>query len=241
MKTKLLLLVAIGMIAINVAKAEGPTAHLFGDAELCQGDSALITVELTGTAPWSIVYIQDNGDMDTINGIQSSPYTFWVKPSYHNSYQCGHVSDASGLPGTASGMATVLVWSSPIAQFSFTVVNSNEVAFTNESLNSWDYLWNFGDGGDSVSTEQFPTKIYSASGSYVVTLTASNMCGTDTVQDTVDVIVTSLRSLPSEEQTSNHMVVYYDLSGREVSQLKPNAVYIRKSGDGKNQKIYFVQ
>ena len=62
---------------------------------------------------------------------------------------------------------------SPTARFSFTGNNQYApatVSFTNQSLNATSYLWNFGDGATSSSTN--PTHTYAAGGNYNVTLTA---------------------------------------------------------------------
>ena len=61
--------------------------------------------------------------------------------------------------------------------------DSLTVEFTDTSANyptSW--TWNFGDG--ITSTEQNPTHTYSAPGTYTVTLTATNLAGSDTVTKT---------------------------------------------------------
>ena len=62
----------------------------------------------------------------------------------------------------------------PIADFNYNITNNNEVSFSNNSTNSTDYTWYFGDG-DSSSNEN-PIHIYSTPGSYQVTL-ISEKCG----------------------------------------------------------------
>jgi len=70
----------------------------------------------------------------------------------------------------------------PVADFSGTPTSGDaplEVSFTDNSTNSptsWD--WDFGDGGSS--TAQNPTHIYNTAGTYTVTMTATNSCGSDT-------------------------------------------------------------
>ncbi|TNF25586.1 MAG: PKD domain-containing protein, partial [Bacteroidetes bacterium] len=70
--------------------------------------------------------------------------------------------------------------SPPTANFTSSVQTTcnGEVNFTDQSINgatSW--LWDFGDG--NTSTQQNPTHIYQAEGTYTVTLTATNGFGSD--------------------------------------------------------------
>ena len=64
----------------------------------------------------------------------------------------------------------------PVANFTTFTAGSNAV-FTNTSTNATSYFWEFGDGATSTQTN--PTHFYAASGTYSVTLTASNNCGSD--------------------------------------------------------------
>lgn len=59
----------------------------------------------------------------------------------------------------------------------FTTVNELEVDFNNTTVNADTYLWDFGDG--NTSTEANPLYSYTAEGEYMVTLTATNDCGTN--------------------------------------------------------------
>ena len=54
-----------------------PTASLSGPVNVCIGDTATFTVNLNGSAPWSIIV--DNGlGIDTLQGIMQSPFFFEV-------------------------------------------------------------------------------------------------------------------------------------------------------------------
>ncbi|GLR16101.1 hypothetical protein GCM10007940_07160 [Portibacter lacus] len=64
----------------------------------------------------------------------------------------------------------------PSASFTSNV-SGYEVTFDNNSLNANSYSWNFGDGETSATAN--PTHSYAAPGSYDVTLTATNNCGSD--------------------------------------------------------------
>jgi YVTN family beta-propeller protein len=76
----------------------------------------------------------------------------------------------------------------PTAAFTYTVpaVTNAPVQFTDQSSaspNGW--MWDFGDGG--MSSEQNPTHVYTSTGTYTVTLAATNNCGSDSVSMMVDV------------------------------------------------------
>lgn len=73
------------------------------------------------------------------------------------------------------------------ADFSETLDTQGNVAFTNLSSNANAYQWSFGDGG--TDTVPSPTYTYAAPGTYPVTLVVSNGCTSDTLTDTLDVII----------------------------------------------------
>ena len=63
----------------------------------------------------------------------------------------------------------------PKAIFSFALVNCSDrktILFTNNSIGATSYLWNFGDG--STSTSSNPTHTYASNGTYTVILKAMN-------------------------------------------------------------------
>lgn len=75
----------------------------------------------------------------------------------------------------------------PEADFTFTT-DDLRVAFEDTSTNnptSW--FWEFGDG--TTSTQRNPAKLYSAAGTYFVTLTARNAIGEDSITRPVSVAV----------------------------------------------------
>lgn len=59
--------------------------------------------------------------------------------------------------------------------FSYTVPCSKEVSFSNKSVNSVSWEWQFGDG--HTSTEKSPKHLYTSSGTFLVKLTAVNSSG----------------------------------------------------------------
>jgi PKD repeat protein len=78
----------------------------------------------------------------------------------------------------------------PVSSFQFEVDADDffKVNFSNFSKNTTIYVWDFGDNA-GTSTEESPSYIYSASGDYTVTLTASDANG-DSAVSTKDITIT---------------------------------------------------
>lgn len=74
---------------------ELPTATLATPAPICIGDSARVTVTLTGTAPWSII-LTDGVNSWIFNNIASSPFNLTVPeiPLVTTNYWISEVTDA---------------------------------------------------------------------------------------------------------------------------------------------------
>lgn len=90
-----------------------PTAQLSGDASICAGQTATLTVNLTGVGPWTFTYINAAGNPVTVTA-NSSPHTFTVSPPSTNVYSLTSLSDAN-CNGTVSGNAIVSVNTPPSA------------------------------------------------------------------------------------------------------------------------------
>lgn len=83
-----------------------------------------------------------------------------------------------GVSGSNGSFSSIPVL--PIADFSGTPTSGNRplnVSFTNLSLASSTYLWDFGDGTTSTFTN--PSKTYSSTGTYTVSLTATAGANSD--------------------------------------------------------------
>ena len=79
----------------------------------------------------------------------------------------------------------------PTANFSYEISSSQDhyVNFTNSSLMSLNYQWNFGDGSE-ISNVTSPAHKYSTAGTYTVTLTALGITGEqDKSSKTIEIIV----------------------------------------------------
>lgn len=68
----------------------------------------------------------------------------------------------------------------PLTSF-FVTVNELEVEFNNTTVDADSYIWNFGDG-TGTSTEPNPVYSYLLEDEYIATLTATNECGSRTIE-----------------------------------------------------------
>lgn len=94
----------------------------------------------------------------------------------------------SNTSGSDAEVKTGFITVNPLPTAAFSsLVNGASVAFTNASSDAVSYSWNFGDGQSGTTAS--PTHLYSASGDYTVTLTATNDCGTNTSTAVVSVVI----------------------------------------------------
>ena len=71
-----------------------PSLTASGTTTICDGDNTDITVNFTGTAPFSFTY-DDGGTPIVQSGISANPYTITVSPTSNTTYTFTEVSDAS--------------------------------------------------------------------------------------------------------------------------------------------------
>ncbi|MDZ7743087.1 MAG: C25 family cysteine peptidase [Bacteroidota bacterium] len=93
---------------LEVSISEAPTALLTGTQDICQGESAMLSVELTGTSPWN-VRLGDGSWVEVID----SPWNEMVTPEISMEYTIDSVNDASGCSNIGEGVAMVTVNENP--------------------------------------------------------------------------------------------------------------------------------
>lgn len=106
---------------------------------------------------------------------------------------------------------TIIICEEMIPQFTYTVENLN-VEFTNETLNGTSFFWDFGNG--FFSYEENPEFQYQQTGSYLVCLTATNLCGSSVVCEMISEIKSE--KVISEEEISNLIELYPNPTRDEV-------------------------
>ncbi len=88
-----------------------PSASLSGADEICSGDSAQITILLSGTPPW-ILDMSDGSVVTT----SSSTYQLWVHPEVTTDYTVERVEDGTGNDSEGTGNALITVNGYPDVQ-----------------------------------------------------------------------------------------------------------------------------
>lgn len=85
------------------------------------------------------------------------------------------VTDLSGCSNSQTNVINV-IGGSPVASFTTGSI-SLEATFSNTSSGGGSWLWDFGDG--TTDTSENPVHYYPSAGTYTVSLTASNSCGSN--------------------------------------------------------------
>lgn len=141
-------------------------------------------------SPNSLQWIFEGGTPQT--STESNPFVQYSAPGYY---------DVTLISWNAYGSDTlhienaIEVLDRPFVDFNF-ISDTLVIQFTSTISDEDSFQWDFGDG--NTSTLENPTHIYSAYGSYLVTLTAENSCGTRSVQQEILV-----QSLPTAAFTTN--------------------------------------
>ncbi len=136
-----------------------PTANITsGNASICDdGSSTNISVDLTGTAPWTIKYKVNGSNETTVNNIATTPYTLVVSNAMeplategpkNYIFNISYVRDASGSTGIRDFTKTVTITlnESPdpgISGNQTVAIGENNVLYTTTSVTGHTYLWSY--------------------------------------------------------------------------------------------------
>lgn len=129
---------------LDIMLHEQPTAQISGTASICEGDSTMVTLELTGTAPWYLV--MNDGAMSM--NVPGSPHNMYVKPAETTEYTITSVQDANGCLNNGSGSAIITMKPMPgtpeqpdgMTSFDNFLVDTT-VYTTGATTNATDHLW----------------------------------------------------------------------------------------------------
>jgi PKD repeat protein len=152
---------------ISVTTNVPPVVTASADTSICPGGTATLTATGALTYLWS-------------NNAAVTPTT--VSPTNNTAYYVTG-TDANGCQ--ASDVVIVTLLGTANAQFASSVTGAT-ANFTNQSTGAFTYNWNFGDASPADNSAS-PSHIYTANGTYTVTLTVTGPCGTDTYTQTVTI------------------------------------------------------
>lgn len=207
--------------SVNIQVVNYPLANFSFDSAACTNPCA---VQFTNSSTYANTFFWDFGD-----GTTSTE----ENPSHE--YTSGELFTvtltASNQYGNSTSTAEINVIEPYPPSAVFTLTEDGDftpkgVQFNNLTSNGTEYEWNFGDGFSSSEFE--PYHIFNGSGSYLVTLKASNIYGSDTYSQFV--------SVPGTPTTVR--IVEMQLTG--INNTDPNGVPWDADCDNSPADVYFV-
>jgi PKD repeat protein len=216
-------------IAVNPAPTASFTATTSG-----------LTATVANSSSGGATYSWNFGDSQTSSSQTPPAHTYASDGNYTITLI---VTSSAGCKDTATQNVTV---GCPLPTADFSAVPSGlDVMTDNSSVGATSYFWDFGDGDTSSAAS--PSHIYDSSGTYTITLVATNSCGSDTTTEDVTVtggvFVNSIENdlrfdvfpnpsnglvsviLPSESAGKNYELSILDLAGKKVFEAKLEKVH----------------
>jgi PKD repeat protein len=199
--------------AVNVSAL--PTATISGTTTICDGASANLTVDFTGTGPYTFTYAL-NGVPQAPVVTAADPYTLNVTAS--GTYTVVNVTDATTCTNVGAGSAVVSYFPKPTGIISGTtaICQGNSATLTVTLTGTAPYTFTYTDGITPVTVTNHPTAVYTASVSPVadksytlVSLTDGNSC-TGVISGSADITV---NIPPVLTLTPTNLTCYNDNTG----------------------------
>ena len=138
------------------------------------------SINLTGGTPLGGSYTGTGVENDIFSPQSAGIGNHLISYTYADQYGCTNIATS-----------TIAVSNKPQAAFTFDI-NDLTLNFTSTSIDAVQYDWSFGDGAGSSASN--PSHTYSESGTYEVGLVITNLCGADTVVESIAVIATNIEA-----------------------------------------------
>lgn len=215
-----------------------PTALLSGDQLVCEGGVAELTLELSGTAPWTIEMAGELGNFD----IPSSPFTLQMYPQENTTYTLINVVDANNCVNFGTGQAVVELKYAP-AQPSFIAVpdtidhafvTSSEISIEAvSSASSYVYMIEPAEAGTISANGTTASIAWNSefTGTANLAAAAVNDCGQGEWSEAVSVVIKSTVGI-TEKMNTNVKVYPNPTSGRftiSLDQLSGSSIIFKVS------------
>jgi len=213
---------AIPTGVVTITKCNAPDADFVADNTTIFSGTTVNFTDLSTNTPTSWSWNFGDGGVSTSQNpsyVYNTPGTYTVVLNATN-------ADGTGVE-TKVNYITVIAPTAPTSNFvadDVTPTVSQSVNFTDLSVgNPTSWAWDFGDGQNS--TLENPSHAYTASGTYTVTLTATNIYGNDievktnyiTVTNNGSVTVAVINGNDDVEENNGTGVIYYDSSDLEFT------------------------
>ena len=167
-----------------------------GVFNICEGSSVELTINFTGTTPWSFKYMIDENDTTSISGISNEQYV--LNTSKIGAYKVIEITDANCINFASEGYPEVIENPKSIPDFDFETT-AFDVIFSNKSQYADSYYWDFDDSNSSA--EENPIHTYTAEGTYIVSLTTTNIfCEDVSISKSITISNTSVLNFEKENQ-----------------------------------------
>ncbi len=190
---------AVSLTATNSAGSDMRTKTAYITVACVPPQAGFSSSSTTGEVPLTVSFADQSsgatswlwnfGD-GTTSGVQNPSHQYTQVGTYTVSLV---VTNSCGVDTLIKSGLISVVCTAPVAAFAASVEAGElplAVSFTDQSAGATAWSWDFGD--ESFSTEQHPGHTYTAAGTYTVTLTATNQCGSSMVtrQDLITVTCT---------------------------------------------------
>lgn len=197
---------------------------------ICHGDSVTLSASFTvtgnGAGTTTLTYTWEPG------GLTGQSIT--VTPDSSIDYVVTGISNYGCTGVNSVDTASLTVNQLTVAGFTSMDMGFGLYMFGNNSENATSYLWDFGTG-DTTSNDN-PNYTFPASGVYPVTLIATGLCNSDTVSDTLNVIIDAISTVkgntlfigPNPAHDLIRLVSDGNVQVVEMTDLLGNVLYTRK-------------
>ncbi len=173
------------------------------DTALGCGSASVLFENLSSENSASFQWLFPGGTPET--SVDTDPtITYSSSGTYTATLVVGNTAGADTLSQTFE----VQILDVAVANFTYTLLPGGVVQAVNTSTGGASYVWDFGDNSPQVQSDSVVSHQYLSSGTYTLTLIASNACGASVFQQNIEVVVQGVHT--------------FDVWNNNAIQLYPN-------------------